>query len=143
MTVRQNFDPNQRRSALENNAWWLRDHRVDGVELALAFEALRRAGAVYYCENCLFCHTDAAYFDVDHLVPDRDFRVWQKHQDARDPLNMAVLCKSVRAGDRGCNQSKGAKAHVPRDRGLAFSCPDLDMNCVPLRQRPFEHTPAR
>ena len=139
MSRRQNFNDPQRQSAFEMNAQWLRDHRVTGVELALAFEPLRRRGLVYYCENCLFCHSDQSYFDIDHLVPDRNFRIWQKHLDAREAINMVVLCKSLKRGDYGCNQSKGSRLFVPRGKGLAFSRADLDMNCFPVRERPFDH----
>jgi len=137
MGTRQNFTEAQRDSAFRMNALWLRDHSVTGVDLAMAFEPLRRRGAVHYCENCLFSRTDRKYFDIDHLVPDRSFRVWKKHSDARNPVNMVVLCKSVLRGDLGCNQSKGAGLFVPRQRGLAFSHPELDMNCFPVRERPF------
>ncbi|GLC25959.1 hypothetical protein [Roseisolibacter agri] len=143
MATRQNFSEPQRQSAFEANAHWLRDHRVTGVELALAFEPLRQRGQVYYCENCLFCHSDQVYFDIDHLVPDRSFRLWQKHVDAREPINMVVLCKSLERGDLGCNQSKGARLFVPPERGLALSRTDLDMNCFPVRQRPREWEVAR
>ena len=140
MAVRQNFSASQRDSAFETNADWLRHHKVTGVELALAFEPLRRLGQVYYCENCLFCHTDRRYFDIDHLVSDRSFRVWGKHEDARNAINMVVLCKSRERGDLGCNQSKGARMLVPKNRGLAFTRADLDMNCFPVRQRPNDWT---
>jgi hypothetical protein len=139
MATRQNFSEQQRQSAFAANAMWLRDHRVTGVELALAFEPLRHRAQVYYCENCLFCHSDQAYFDIDHLVPDRSFRIWQKHVDARDPINMVVLCKSTERGERGCNQSKGANLFVPVERGLAYSRQDLDMNCFRLGERPHEY----
>jgi hypothetical protein len=143
MAVRQNFSGTQRESAFRANAEWLRDHRVTGVELALAFESLRRQAKVQYCENCLFCHTDRAYFDIDHLVSDRSFRLWEKHAEARSAVNMVVLCKSRVLGDLGCNQSKGSRLFVPRERGLAFSRPDIDMNCFPVRERPFDMEPAR
>ena len=110
MATRQNFSERQRQSAFQANAEWLRDHRVSGVELAMAFEPLRHLGQVYYCENCLFCHSDQAHFDIDHLVPDRSFRIWQKHVDARDAINMVVLCKSRERGDLGCNQPKRGAA---------------------------------
>jgi hypothetical protein len=142
MTNRQNFSSIQRRSAFAENANWLRDHKVDGIQLALAFDPLRRMGQVYYCENCLFCHTDKAYFDVDHLVADRSFRVWGKHPEGRAAVNMVVLCKSQVRGDLGCNQSKGAAGYVPRSRGLAFTRADLDMNCCPLSERPFQFSAA-
>ena len=140
MASRQNFSASQRNSAFDTNGDWLRHHKVTGVELALAFEPLRRLGQVYYCENCLFCHTDRRYFDIDHLVSDRSFRVWGKHEDARNAINMVVLCKSRERGDLGCNQSKGARMLVPKNRGLAFTRADLDMNCFPVRQRPNDWT---
>lgn len=74
MTTRNNFTQAQRDSALQVNAQYVRSHRVDVVAIADSFLELQRAGIIYYCENCLFCHTDAAYFDVDHVVPDRLFR---------------------------------------------------------------------
>jgi hypothetical protein len=115
---------------------------VDGIAIDARFRHLREEGAVYYCENCLFCHSDRAFFDIDHLVPDRSFREWGKHGDARLPINMVVLCKSIVEGDRGCNQSKGSRTHVPLRRGLAFTRPDLDMNYTPLDQRPFDWAKA-
>jgi hypothetical protein len=138
MAKRQNFSPVQRRSAFEANAQWLRDHRVTGVEIMEAFQALRQAGEIYYCENCLFSHTSQRYFDVDHLVPDRSFRLWGKHEEAREAINMVILCKSLGEGDLGCNQSKGSKNYVPSYRGLAFSKQDIDMNYVPVHERPFD-----
>jgi len=143
MLGRQNFTDAQRKSALAHNAEWLRQHRVTGIEVARAFEPFRARAELYYCENCLFCHTDVKHFDVDHLVPDRNFRIWQKHIEARDPVNMVVLCKSNERGDLGCNQSKGANLFVPPNRGLAFSHPELDMNCFPVRDRPFEYMKPR
>ncbi len=138
MANRQNFSSVQRQSAFEANAEWLRDHRVDGIEIEERYRHLRQSGGIHYCENCLFCHTDQSFFDVDHLVPDRSFRLWGVHTDARSAINMVILCKSVRAGDYGCNQSKGSRHHVPVNRGLAFSRHHLDMNYVPLVDRPFE-----
>ncbi len=143
MATRQNFDAAQRESAFRENASWLRSHRVDGIELGLAYEPLRLQGLVYWCENCGFCHTDADWFDIDHFVPDRHWREWGLHADARLAVNMSVLCKSRSEGDLGCNQSKGARLYVPRDRGLAFTHPDIDMNCIPIRDRPFPLTVAR
>jgi hypothetical protein len=138
MSNRQNFSPVQRQSAFAANAEWLRDHRVDGVEIEERYRHLRERGEIYYCENCLFCHTDPSFFDVDHLVPDRSFRVWGVHADARSAINMVILCKSVRRGDFGCNQSKGSSHYVPESRGLAFSRAHLDMNYVRLNERPFD-----
>ncbi len=141
--TRQNFTPAQRDSAFENNADWLRRHRVDGVAIVERYRHLREEGSIYYCENCLFCHTDRRFFDIDHLVPDRSFRVWGKHADARQPINMVVLCKSIVKGDFGCNQSKGSRTHVPTHRGLAFTRSDLDMNYTPLGERPFDWSQSR
>jgi hypothetical protein len=140
MATRQNFSVPQRDSAFQANSDWLRHHKVSGVDLALAFDPLRKLGQVYYCENCLFCHTDRAYFDVDHLVSDRSFRVWGRHEEARYAGNMVILCKSRERGDLGCNQSKGARMLVPAGRGLAYTRADLDMNCFPVRERPKDWT---
>jgi hypothetical protein len=138
MVTRQNFSAVQRESAFRCNAHWLRDHRVTGVEIIEALQALRQAGQIYYCENCLFCHSSQEYFDVDHLVPDHSFKVWNKHPDAREAINMFILCKSLERGDLGCNQSKGARNYVPSYRGLAFSRQDIDMNYFPVHDRPFD-----
>jgi hypothetical protein len=140
--ARQNFTEAQRQSAFEANAKWLRDHRVDGIQLELKAEPLRKRAEVYYCENCLFCHTEQHFFDVDHLVPDRSFRLWGIHSEARNPINMVILCKSGQLGDLGCNQSKGSRSFVPDKRGLAYSRRDLDLNCSPLTDRPNEYGPA-
>jgi hypothetical protein len=56
--------------------------------------------------------------------------------------NMVVLCKSQVQGDLGCNQSKGAAMYVPRSRGPAFTRADLDMNCCPVSECPFEFSAA-
>lgn len=137
MSSRNNFSKPQRDTALRENARWLQSHRVDGICIALAFEELQRIGVIYYCENCLFCHTESAYFDVDHLVPDKVFRDWEKHSHSTAAVNMMILCKSLQRGNLGCNQSKGGKLYVPTRRGLAFTLRDLDMNCTPLKDRPF------
>jgi hypothetical protein len=140
MAKRVNFTEGQRQSAFTHNAAWLRDHKVDGIDIAQNAESLRAAGCVYYCENCLFCHDEQQYFDVDHLVPDQNFKLWGKHLDARAPENMVILCKSLVRGDLGCNQSKWANQRVPRQRGLAYTRSNLDMNCYPVNDRPFEWT---
>lgn len=140
LSVRNNFSKPQRESALRENARWLQTHRVDGVSIAMCFEDLHRTGAIYYCENCLFCHSDTVYFDVDHFVPDRIFRDWGKHSQSTAAVNIMVLCKSLQKGDLGCNQSKGGKLTVPARRGLAFTLRELDMNCEPLKDRPFVWT---
>jgi len=137
MPNRNNFKTRQKESALRENAQWLKSHRVDGISIAMAFEDLQRTGGIYYCENCLFCHSETAYFDVDHLVPDKVFRDWGKHNQSTAAVNMMILCKSLQKGDLGCNQSKGGKLYVPTRRGLAYTLRDLDMNCTPLKDRPF------
>ena len=143
MATRQNFSPEQRASALLENRNWLRDHKVDGVQLTPNGEALRRQGLVYYCENCLFCSTDVARFDVDHFVPDRTFRLYGRHEEARFAVNMAVLCKSREAGELGCNQTKGARLWVPHGRGLAYTRKDEDLNWTPVGDRPFPFSAVR
>jgi hypothetical protein len=140
MADRQNFSRAERELAFAFNAAWLRDHWIDGIEFALDCEPFRRAGVAYYCENCLFCHTDRSFFDVDHLVPDRLFKLWGDHPAARYPGNMILLCKSLQTGDFGCNQSKGGNERVPRRRGLAFTRAAIDMNCFPVQDRPFPWT---
>jgi hypothetical protein len=137
MATRQNFSDAQRQSAFTCNSLWLKEHTVSGIEILPQFEGFRQAGLVIYCENCLFCHTDRQYFDVDHLVPDQKFRIWGKHPEARVPENMMILCKSVKEGDLGCNQCKGSGERVPRHRGLAFTNSSIDMNSVPVHDRPF------
>lgn len=137
MTQRQNFRKPQRDSAMRENAQWLSRGRVDGVLISIGFENLLRVGGIYYCENCLFCHSDTGYFDVDHLVPDKVMRDWGRHDQSAVAVNMMILCKSRQEGNLGCNQSKGGKLYVPLNRGLAYTLRDLDMNCTPLRDRPF------
>lgn len=53
---------------------------------------------------------------------------------------MMILCKSRQKGDYGCNQSKGARLYVPRQRGLAYKLRAIDMNCYPLKDWPFTWT---
>jgi len=137
MSSRLNFSSPQKASALRENANWLRTRGVSGVELTLHAAAVVDKVPIYYCENCHFCHTDAELFDVDHFVPDKHFRLGGRVQSSVIPENMAILCKSTARGDLGCNQSKGARLWVPRGRGLAVTRPDLDLNCCPLRDRPF------
>ena len=141
--ARMNFTPDQRDSAFRANAEWLQKHKVDGVQVVLAAEPLRAAGQLYYCENCLFCSTERAHFDVDHLVADRSFRLWGRHAEARSPINMMILCKSTARNDFGCNQTKGARLYVPHGRGLAYTRADLDLNWTPVRERPFPFTALR
>ena len=138
--TRQNFSLPQRDSAFQANAEWLQHHKVDGVQLTLAAEPLRRQGLVYFCENCMFCSTDRALFDVDHLVADRSFRMWGRHGEARAAITMTILCKSTARGEYGCNQAKGARLYVPHGRGLAYTRADLDLNWTPVRERPFPFT---
>lgn len=137
MATRLEFTQAQKDSALEQNALWLRGHRVDGISLTLQAEALPPTLPIYYCENCMFCHTDRTRFDVDHFVPDLVFRSGGRTSSSVIPENMAVLCKSQRGGELGCNQCKGGRLWVPAERGLAFTRQDIDMNCFPLRLRPF------
>ncbi len=137
MSARTNFSTAQRLSALRENAQWLQSHRVDGINIEVDSEALQRAGRIYYCENCLFCHNDVSYFDVDHLVPDKVLRDWGKQNQSTAAVNMMILCKSRQKGDLGCNQSKGGSLYVPTHRGLAYTLRSLDMNCTPLKDRPF------
>ena len=77
---------------------------------------------------------------IDHLVADRNFRIWGDHASARYPGNMIILCKSLQIGDLGCNQSKSANDYVPRARGLAYTREAIDMNCFPVKDRPFPWT---
>ena len=140
MTQRNNFSQAQRESALHTNAQWLRSHRVDGIDIAISFEQFQLTGSIFYCENCLFCHRDTGYFDVDHLVPDKVFRDWGRQHQSTAAVNMMILCKSRQRGDLGCNQSKGGNFYVPHNRGLAYTLRDLDMNCTPLKDRPFHWT---
>jgi hypothetical protein len=135
--TRQNFTKLQRDSAFDRNREWLQKSRVDGIEIALNYEHLRTQGKIIYCENCLFCHEDEAFFDVDHLVPDKKFLLWGKHAEARAPVNMIILCKSQVKGDLGCNQSKWMNDYVPPMRGLAWTRCLIDMNCYPIKSRPF------
>ena len=140
MATRQNFSGTQRDSAFRANAEWLQKHKVDGVQLVMAAEPLRALGQVYHCENCGFASTDRAHFDVDHLVADRSFRLWGRHEEARSAINMVILCKSTAKNDLGCNQTKGSRLYVPHGRGLAYTRADLDLNWTPIRDRPFPFT---
>lgn len=107
------------------------------MQIAEAYLRLHRPGSIYYCEYCLFCHTDTEYFDVDHLVPDKQFRDWGKHEQSAVAVSMMLLCKSLKKGDLGCNQSKDGQLYVPVNRGLAYTLRDLDMNCTRLKERPL------
>lgn len=115
--------------------WNARDliRGVDGVEIQEANQADRLAGRVYYCENCKFAHTDRKYFQIDHLVPDKQFRgtgrksnIWQ---------NAIILCGSVGPKTYGCNQTKQDKNWPPPYAGLARTLPDVDMNWMPMHLR--------
>ena len=131
-TERRNFSAGQRDDAFRFNAME-NIGTVDGVMKDERFIAAFEAGQVFYCVACKFCHTDRAHFDVDHLVPDREFRLSANRSDVA--ANMDVLCKSGARGERGCNQVKGAKLWVPGGAGLAHTRPDIDMNCMPLHLR--------
>ncbi len=106
---------------------------VDGVWIIESQQAARMRGEIYYCENCKFCHTEEAFFEVDHLVADKAFRGTTSASNVL--MNAAVLCTSIAKGDRGCNQSKGAREAPLPGAGLAYSRPGLDMNCAPLNIR--------
>ena len=106
---------------------------VDGVWIIESQQAARLRGEVYYCENCKFCHTDRAFFDVDHLVPDKQMQ--GSHHASNVAINAVILCKSLARGDRGCNQTKGSKNWPPPGAGLAHTRPDDDMNCHPVQTR--------
>lgn len=130
---RDNFSTDQRDEVFKWNAR-RNIGTVDGIMIQMANEADQKAGRVIWCENCKFCHTDRRYFDIDHLVPDRHFR-----DGTRGPsnviINAIVLCKSLKRGDRGCNQSKGSRYWPPPGAGLAHTNRDIDMNCMPLHLR--------
>ena len=138
MSGRQNFKKFQRQSAFTCIKEWLRARNVTGIQIEEKYRGLLRVGLIIFCENCLFCHTDEAFFDIDHLVPDSLFKIWGVHERAGLALNMAVLCKSRAKGDLGCNQSKGANFYVPKGRGLAYTKRHVDMNCMPVECRPFD-----
>jgi hypothetical protein len=134
MAKRSNFTRAGRTSALQANGLENAGN-VDGVWIAEAYLAQKAAGQIYYCENCKFCHTDASYFNVDHLVPDTEFKRSGSSNRSNLAINMAVLCTSKKAGDFGCNQCKGGKLDPPPGSGLAYTNPDIDMNCCPLHLR--------
>jgi hypothetical protein len=106
---------------------------VHGVWIIESQQAARMRGEIYYCENCKFCHTEEALFEVDHLVADKNFRGTSSASNVL--MNAAVLCTSIEKGDRGCNQSKGSRDAPLPGAGLAYSRPGLDMNCAPLNSR--------
>jgi hypothetical protein len=129
---RQNFSKAVRDEIYKWNASSLKSY-VSGVRIDDRHQEDKRNGLIYYCENCKFCHTDQAYFDIDHLVPDKHFRgtgnpsnVW---------FNAIVLCKSYELGARGCNQTKGSRYWPPPGAGLARTRPELDMNYADMHER--------
>ncbi|RPJ55395.1 MAG: hypothetical protein EHM23_26345 [Acidobacteria bacterium] len=134
MARQGNFADYSRESAYEHNRL-ANVGSVSGVWISEEHQGARLRGEIYYCENCKFCHTDRQYFDVDHLVPLAEFRASGSQSAPHIALNTQVLCKSLKKGDGGCNQRKGSRLHPPRGAGLAFSCPDIDMNCMPLHLR--------
>lgn len=106
---------------------------VDGVWIVESQQDAKLRGEIYFCENCKFCHTDRAYFDVDHLVPDKQFRGSANASNV--DINAVILCKSLVKGDRGCNQTKGSKNWPPPGVGLAYSRAEEDMNYCPIGDR--------
>ena len=131
--ARDNFYHFQRDDVFKANAQ-RNIGNVDGIWVQEANIPDQEKGRVIWCENCKFCHTDRAYFDIDHLVPDKQFR-----DGTRGPsnviINAIVLCKSLKTGDRGCNQTKGSRIFPPPLTGLAYSRKDEDMNCMPVHLR--------
>ncbi len=129
---RQNFSKILRDEVFKWNAATLMGG-VSGVRIDERYQKDREQGLMYYCENCKFCHTDKKYFDIDHLVPDKQMQgtgrpsnIWQ---------NAIVLCKSYEAGTRGCNQTKGSANWPPPGVGLARSRRDLDLNYADMHER--------
>ncbi len=106
---------------------------IDGIAIEEQYMPQKEAGLIYWCENCKFCHTDRMYFDVDHLVPDRQMR--GSSNAANTAINAVILCKSYEAGARGCNQAKGARLWPPPGAGLAYTRRELDMNWLEPRLR--------
>jgi hypothetical protein len=132
MTTRQNFSDPMRDEIFKWNACDL-IHHVSGIEIVEKHIPDQKAGRIYFCENCKFCHTDRMYFDIDHLVPDKHFRGTGRLSNI--PLNGIVLCKSYEKGARGCNQTKGSRYWPPPNAGLARTRKDLDMNWMPMHLR--------
>ncbi|WPP49120.1 hypothetical protein [Catalinimonas niigatensis] len=132
--MRQNFSQAQKDQAFHYNALSLCKGE-DGIEIAESYRHL--IGHIYFCENCLFCHTDRRYFNVDHLAPDRLLR--GTGRPSAIAINAVLLCTSLQRGDGGCNQAKGAKPFVPVTRGLAYTHREEDMNYIPLQERPFSY----
>lgn len=129
---RQNFSKAMRDEIFKWNATDLIGH-VSGIRIDDRHQEDKRKGRIYYCENCKFCHTDKMYFDVDHLVPDKQFRGTGKRSNVW--FNAIVLCKSYEKGARGCNQTKGGRNWPPPGAGLARSRPELDMNYADMIER--------
>ncbi|MGB3245118.1 MAG: hypothetical protein WBB25_11325 [Sulfitobacter sp.] len=129
---RQNFSPAMRGEVFRWNAIAVIG-RIDGVNIDEQQQDARKQGLIYYCENCKFCHTDRMYFDVDHLVPDVQFR--GTGRPSNSPINAVVLCKSYESGARGCNQTKGGRNWPPPGAGLAITRKELDMNWTPIHLR--------
>lgn len=130
---RDNFSDDQRDEIFRWNAR-RNIGTVDGIWVQEANIADQENGRVIWCENCKFCSTDRKFFDIDHLVPDKHFR-----DGTRGPsnviINAIVLCKSLKLGDRGCNQTKGSRYWPPPRAGLAHTRKDEDMNCMPVHLR--------
>ncbi len=108
-------------------------HHISGIMIDERHMADKHAGRIYFCENCKFCQTDKMYFDIDHLVPDKEFRGSPNASNVA--LNAIVLCKSYESGARGCNQTKGARLYPPPDAGLARTRPELDLNYCAMHLR--------
>jgi hypothetical protein len=134
MSKRSEFTSAGKASALRANAA-ANVGNIDGVWISEQWYEQKRAGMIYYCENCKFCHTDPEYFDVDHFVPDQEFKRSGSVNASNVAINMGILCKSQRRGDNGCNQRKGSKLDPPPRSGLAFTRSEIDMNCCPLSLR--------
>jgi hypothetical protein len=130
--ARQNFSRPLRDTVLRWNATEL-IHVVSGIMIVETHIADKERGLIQFCENCKFCQTDRAYFDVDHLVPDREMRGSGRRSDVVE--NAVVLCKSYEKGARGCNQTKGGRLWPPPDAGLARTRPELDLNWMPMHLR--------
>jgi len=129
---RQEFTPAQKELIFWHNAHSL-IRVVSGIEIAESHLERLRLGQIYFCENCKFCQTDRRYFDIDHLVPDKEMRGTGRASNIL--LNGIVLCKSYETGARGCNQTKGASLYPPPDAGLARTRPHLDLNYLPMIDR--------
>ncbi|MEM6844152.1 MAG: hypothetical protein AAF632_18135 [Bacteroidota bacterium] len=133
--MRDDFKKKQKQEAFRYNALDLQRGRVDGVEIAENYRHL--IGMIYHCENCGFYHKEKRYFNVDHLVPDRLLR--GTGRPSAIAINAIILCTSIHLGDKGCNQTKGARPFVPTGRGLAYTRQAEDMNYIPLNERPFSY----